>query len=397
MRSSRSPFAVFMSLVVLTTGCKKYSELSNMPKPAYIRVFNMITNNPNILQNGEINTFLTFLLDPVMDKSNVPQSSAVEGDFLTSRLLYTTSYPTDAANTVVGAGYVNYEYPGRAHALTAPPINGFDCSSWAQVPSGKHRIVFVSRPPSSIPFDSLTVAQRSQVIADTVIDFQAGEVYTLEAVLKDLTNYNYGVYVRKEEFTHRTYSTDSLYVGIYKVCANIPQGIANNGYSPVFSWFEDSLVIAASYYTFNYLTLQYDFVPGAEHDSVRMSGRFSDRPAYMTFPALPQAAFFDPQGVPAAYGGYGYNPSYGPSGTLPCIMMTVFPLFNQGPLNLYFWANSVNYSNWFIGNFETLPNLNLISAQGGKITVYPTLNIMEIVNDRVYITQVQNGFSKIVQ
>lgn len=362
MRGNRSLLLVFIALVMLATGCRKYNELSSLSSPAYIRVFNMITNTPTIFHNGESNTFLTFLMDPVMDKSNVPQSAPIVGDFLTTRQLFTTSYPTDAANTVVGTGYVNYEYPGREHVLMAPPLNGFECSSWAQITSGKHRIVFLSRPPSSVPFDSLTEVQRSQVIADTTIDFQAGELYTLEAILQDLATFTYAVYARKEDFVHKNYSEDSLYVGFYKVCATIPSG-PYNVYSPVFSWFYDSLALSANYFTWNYVLQKPDTVAGGGFRTDTISGRFTSQPKYMVFPAVPQSAFFDPVGQP---------------GTVPWINLSIAPFINLGGYGISF-------------------SLNQVSTVGSHIQIYPTVNIMEIVNDRVYRTQVLKVASKIPQ
>ena len=44
-------------------------------------------------------------------------------------------------------------------------------------------------------------------------------------------------------------------------------------------------------------------------------------------------------------------------------------------------------------NYE--PNLNLITNVGGVYNVYPTLNIMEMVYDRVYMMQIQNGFNQV--
>jgi hypothetical protein len=61
-----------------------------------------------------------------------------------------------------------------------------DLSAWAQVASGKHRVLFIARPQNYIDFSSLSDTIKRKIIIDTTIDLHQGEVYTMEAVLQDV-------------------------------------------------------------------------------------------------------------------------------------------------------------------------------------------------------------------
>src|ERR1700761_5305027 len=124
------------------TGCKKYALVPLVANPSYIRVFNNINNTVDVFNNQQVSPFLTFLMDPKTDASGVPNDAAIIGDYLGTRQLFSLSYPLNEANSsvstgTIGAGgqpssttvnLINYEYPGNAHVLTAPAINGFDLS-----------------------------------------------------------------------------------------------------------------------------------------------------------------------------------------------------------------------------------------------------------------------------
>ncbi len=133
------------------------------------------------------------LIDPEMDGQGLPNNAGIVGDFLATRQLFSLSYPINAANSDISGSVLsgrggasaslypsNFEYPGNAHVLTAPAINGFDLSAWAQIPSGKHRIMFIVRPQNNTPFKNLSALIRGNILIDTTVELAHGEVYTMQ-------------------------------------------------------------------------------------------------------------------------------------------------------------------------------------------------------------------------
>lgn len=91
-------------------------------------------------------------INPVVDASGMPVSAEIVGDFLDQRDAYAPPYPSHIGNST---SVNNPEYPGKENVLVGPILNGFDLSSWAQVPSGKVRIMFAYRPKNTVPFFQL--------------------------------------------------------------------------------------------------------------------------------------------------------------------------------------------------------------------------------------------------
>src|ERR1700744_29271 len=208
-------YILFLIGLFLLAGCNKYAEgpaTLGGGAPAYLRVFNVVPFALTPFNSAGATPFFTFLFDPQMDASGTPDGGLIVGDFLGQRQLYCTSYSINEGNSLNASldtavkSSINYEYPGEAHVLTAPPINGFDLSAWAQVPSGKHRVLFITRPQTDTAFAHLSQSIRKSIVIDTTIDLQAGEVYTLEAGARNLERNQYGVYMRQEEFIHETFS-----------------------------------------------------------------------------------------------------------------------------------------------------------------------------------------------
>ncbi len=392
-------------------GCKKYAELPKLSSPAYLRVFNSIATSPNVLHTGQVTPFLTFLMDPVLGKDGIPQNAAVIGDKLATRLLYTVSYPYDEANITPPPGTPNYEYPGRSHVLAAPAINGLDLSAWAQIPAGTHRVMFVVRPQLDTPFTALSENQRSDILIDTTLNFQQGEVYTVEAVLRNADLDTYGTYVRQEDFIHQSFSPDSIYLSLYNLSTPEPQN-ALSALSQYYNWIADTLTMSATYYAFDYTSGGFDTIPGAAKLNVQYGAHFSTQPNYFALPFLDSSYFYDPQhnigtydtqDPPACCG------EYAAGGTLPFLAIQV-PEYGGNNFSVAFGASPDNFNNLyppglqFSGNraysypfqaSEELPNLNLIIGAGATNSIYPTINILEVVDDRVYLMQIQKGLNQL--
>lgn len=197
----------------LLGGCVEVEYLE-IEKPAYLRVFNNLNYEVTLENRFENIPFLTMLIDPEFDENGIPVSAAIIGDFLDERERYAAPYPVHSSSSV---SKNNPEYPGKENVLVGPILNGFDLSSWAQIPEGEHRIVFYFRPISDVPFLSLDKKLRTQMVTDTVIYLKEKEVYTLHVLQKDYETKENGIILRQETF-HKIPLADSLvYINFYNM------------------------------------------------------------------------------------------------------------------------------------------------------------------------------------
>ncbi|SFC62701.1 hypothetical protein SAMN05421747_116125 [Parapedobacter composti] len=196
-------------------GCAKV-EYREIHEPAYLRVFNNLNYEVKLENRFEEQPFLTMLIDPEFDAEGVPIGGAIVGDHLDQRASYAPPFPTHSSTST---SYRNPEYPGKANVLVGPVLNGFDLSSWAQIPSGEHRILFVFRPISAEPFAALPARLRSQVFIDTVVSLAPGEVYTLHVLQKDFVTKQNGMILRQENFHKQPFADSLVYFNVYNMSA----------------------------------------------------------------------------------------------------------------------------------------------------------------------------------
>lgn len=201
-------------LVLAGAGCRK-TDFATINDPAYLRVFNCLETKLSLDNKDVPQSFLTMLIDPVLDKDGIATSAAITGDFLQTRDPWARPYP-DAANTTL----YQSEYPGTAKVMAAPILNGYDLSSWAQVPSGQHRIIFLSRPLNSIPFFSLDKGQRNYKLIDTSVSLASHEVYTMNVLEKDYRTRQTILYMRTESFHKQPLSDSLVYCNFYNLSSN---------------------------------------------------------------------------------------------------------------------------------------------------------------------------------
>lgn len=204
-------------IVLVMMGCSK-TQYNSIANPAYFRVFNSLNYTIDITIKDQPQPFLAMVVDPEFDASGVVTAGKVLGDFLDKRGAYAPAYPQNAGST----DYKNTEYPGHAKVLAGPVLNGINLSSWAQIPSGKHRLVFYSRPVNATPFFSLDARDRQKVIVDSMVDLTAGEIYTMEVLQKTTLArppIPIELYIRKEQFTKIPFSDTMLYVNFYNLSA----------------------------------------------------------------------------------------------------------------------------------------------------------------------------------
>ncbi|WP_123864601.1 hypothetical protein [Chitinophaga barathri] len=412
-------YSLLVLCAVMTAGCMKYEEAPLVESPSYIRVYNNLPQIGNALYAGQATPFLTLLVDPETDGQGVPSDAGIVGDFLATRQLFSLSYPINAANNDISGSVLNgrggstasllpsnYEYPGNAHVLTAPAINGFDLSAWAQIPSGKHRIMFIVRPQNNTPFKNLSALIRGNILIDTTVELARGEVYTLHAVARDLDEKKYGLYIRRESFVHETFDENKIYTGFVNLSGNMPKAIGA-GYGNVYP---DRPAIYCTYYMPSVVSNsngpQLNILKGYDKTYFTTLRQNMDTVIhYLELPMLPRDSFFlqnvikeyAPDG--AIVQGGPLNPSGRGIGTLPSFAFHFADAANPTRLTtLFSAANPRTFNNFDPVNSAATsftPNLNLIVNSNNVNRLYSTLNIMEIVYDRVYLMQVQRGFNTV--
>lgn len=206
-------FFYFLLFTLHFASCSKV-EYRSIADPAYIRVFNNLNYQQTLNNIEEPMPFLAMLIDPEFDANGLPVQAAITGDHLDLRKPYAGPF-----EPVQDGSFRNYEFPGKQDVLRAPVVNGFDLASWAQIPAGKHRVVFYTRPISATAFFNLEDRQRSRKLLDTTIDVSSGEVYTWHILQKDFTTKENKLYVRQETFQKQQLSDSLTYVNFYNLSA----------------------------------------------------------------------------------------------------------------------------------------------------------------------------------
>ncbi|SEL99489.1 hypothetical protein SAMN05216436_10197 [bacterium A37T11] len=205
-------------LLLLTTalmGCRKITH-TTMNAPAYLKVFNSLNYRQLLNAKDDTLSYLCMLVNPEFDANGMPVSAGIVGDFLDRRDTYAPPYPTHIG---VSTTVDNPEYPGKEVVLAGPVVNGFDLSSWAQVPSGTSRVVFLYRPKNEVPFFNLESRNKRSVLVDTTINLTAGEVYTMHVLMKDFKTREKGILLRRENFHKLSLSDSLVYVNFYNYSA----------------------------------------------------------------------------------------------------------------------------------------------------------------------------------
>ena len=388
---------------LMISACSKYTLRGDLKGAAYLRVFNDIPFTLDLTTKTDVVPFFTMLIDPIFDKNGVPTGGQVVGDYLGSRLRFDPSTAINEGNPLgtpldTSIRYnINYEYPGNAHVLAAPSMNGLDLSAWAQVSSGKHRVLFIVRPQNDIDFAQLSDTIRHSVIIDTTIDLQEGEVYTMETVLQDVDAVKYGLYLRQETFTHQNFDLSKNYVTFFNLSGK-NSSLSSNSISPTSQYFYDTMNVSYTYYD--------PTLPGGAAAIqgfqnvflMTMEGRMTASAPYLPLPVLPLSSFYDNQGVLKTYNEFGYTGET--NGTMPYFLFNFIGSGNNVPA-LYTGQGYTLLCQWDPITINTLPvyalqalgtgnaNLNMLVQVDGKTAVFPAIYIMELVFNQIYIMQIQ--------
>lgn len=392
---------VILSVAVFSS-CKKYAELTPVSKAAYLRVFNDLNYILGPANSSLPSTEITFLFDPVFDKAGLPVNASIVGDYISVRSLFSASFPANAGNIGVTR---QPEWPGALTVLTAPTINGFDLSSWAQVPSGKHRIMLMGRPQTDTAFVNLPASGRTTVIADTTVDLGAGEVYTLEAVLYDGASNSTGAYMRHESFPTAAFTTRNNYLSFYNLTA---RNLNPNNVTP-FPYDYQGFIIPISatpfyppldlYYTVftpvcgntsatGAIAYSCAFNPTAKQVYFRtLSSSFEEKAPFDSIPLPPLSQFLNPDGTFTAlknrpWVSIGLHEAQGTSGSINFGVDTTAWINNDPEYHL-----GVEFPSFILPQ-----GLTLATGNGSEISTYPTVNIVEIVNNTPFVMQMHRTF-----
>ncbi|MBC9913491.1 hypothetical protein [Chitinophaga varians] len=381
---------IIAGLVSALCSCAKI-EHKKIDDPAYLRVFNNLNYTVALENKDEEQPFLTMLIDPVTDASGMPTSAAIIGDFLDQRNSYAPPYPSHVGTSI---SFRNPEYPGKEDVLVGPVLNGFDLSSWAQIPSGQHRVMFMYRPVSGIPFFSLEDRLKKKVLLDTVLQLDSREVYTLHILQKNFRTRENGMLLRREIFHKLSLSDSLVYVNFYNMSAegyeeadkskkkrNADAGMLQYG-------IKDEANIWMSLYTADALTKP---VPGYNFrflTTLRRNNTSNAVSSYFSFPLFADNAA---DGIRTtawqrfSLMGPGLDPLSNPYND------------NDGEVVNGNYAVISCYGNGSRANFEryicSRPNMivNIHSGTNNPQS-FATVNTIEIVNGTAYLTTVQRKY-----
>lgn len=384
-----------LGFLFLASGCVKV-EYSNINQPAYLRVFNNINYIQSLGSKDNKVPYFCMLINPVVDANGMPTGAEIVGDFLDQREAYAPPYPSHIGTST---SVNNPEYPGKENVLVGPILNGFDLSSWAQVPSGKIRIMFAYRPKNTVPFFQLENHLKKDIMIDTTIELTHKEVYTLHLLQKDFVTKRTGILLRQENF-HKLQLSDSLaYVNFYNMSA---KGFweADASLKPE-NWMMRSFqggmkdemnVFLSLYETETNLDHNGPTVPGFKGKYLANVKLNTETPTVSPYASFPLWAGKTANGISTD-------------------IWQRFDFFVPGMdiTNNPFYAGSIsNGGNWvsvnclFNGqvrltsndNGTVLPNL-LVNIHSGKNNpaTFATVNTIEVVNGRVYLTTIQRKYA----
>ncbi|WP_293305757.1 hypothetical protein [Pedobacter sp. UBA5917] len=382
-------------LLLFNSGCVKV-EYSKIDDPAYLRVFNNLNYVQTLGSKDNKVPFFCMLINPVLDGNGTPTSAEIVGDFLDQRDAYAPPYPSHIGTST---SVNNPEYPGKENVLVGPILNGFDLSSWAQVPSGRVRIMFAYRPKNTMPFFQLENQLKKDILIDTTLNLTNKEVYTLHLLQKDFVTKRAGILLREEIFQKLPLSDSLTYVNFYNMSAKgyweADKSLKADDY--LMASFQGGMkdemnVFLSLYENQNILSNTEATVPGFKGKyiaNVKLNTATGMVNPYVSFPI---------------WAGKTAN-------GITTNMWQRFDFFVPGmdvTNNPFYPASTDNGGNWVSvnclqngkvrmvsnDNAAILPNL-LVNIHSGvnNPKTFATVNTIEVVNGRVYLTTIQRKYA----
>lgn len=399
---------LFAGLVlVISQSCQKidYQAIDN---PSYLRVFNSINVLADIANKGVNEPYLCMLIEPEFDANQVPVSAKIVGDHLRVRDKYAPPYPSALG---ASTSLENPEYPGKETVLVAPVINGFDLSSWAQVPSGKVRVAFYYRPRNEQSFFQLEERFKRNVLLDTILNLDPLGVYTLHLLEKDFKTKERGMLLREENFHKQPFSDTLVYANFYNYSSDgywqapISEKVVNVDYRErngnyFIQGLRDTMNVFMTLYSGPYnlsggvrqILVSNDYV-GRYMTTMHRTTSSSKVAPYTSFPLwanpmddrirtrmFQKFIFLSPGIVP-------YKDAY--FGALDQVV-------NGGNMALaYFFKNSYDYENIdFDLNRLARPNLIVTTHSGlNNPQSFATVNTLELINGEMYLMTIQRRYA----
>ena len=378
----------FMFACCLVSACRK-TEFADITSPAYLRVFNCLDYDLTLDNKDAPQAFLVMLIDPVLDADGIPQSATITGDFLDKRDTWARPYP-DAVNTTIW----QKEYPGTLKTLAGPILNGYDLSSWAQVPSGKHRVIFRTRPYSNVPYFSLEKNLRGTSIIDTTIDLQSHEVYTMHVLETKYLSNKAALYLRNETFVKLPLSDSLVYINFYNLSAE--NYFATTSAKPDPNLVPNRYIrdTAGIFYSLGRVKNNNQFLPFAGYENIPMGSMIRSHDPhvnpYYSFPLFADTSankiftgnmaqffkFFAPGLSPQTVQAYSGN-----------------GLFSAIGMGDYGWV--VGNANAPYGVKADLRTGLIISTHSGTNNPqsFATVNTLEFINNKFYLTTIQRKYA----
>ncbi|SMG07781.1 hypothetical protein [Sphingobacterium psychroaquaticum] len=376
-------------------GCTKV-EYTEIKEPAYLRVFNNLNYVQTLGSKDDKVPYFCMLINPTMDATGEITGAEVIGDFFDKRDAYAPPYPSHIGNST---SLDNPEYPGKRNVLVAPMLNGFDLSSWAQVPSGSLRIVFAYRPKNTVPFLQLESHLKKDILIDTVINLGSKEVYTLHLLQKDFVTKEHGLLLREENF-HKLPLSDSLvYVNFYNMSAKgfveADASLKDGDYrlrSFMGGIKEEMNIFLSLYEDQGVLSHMAPTVPGYKGKYMTRVVRNNSSSAVAPYVSFPLWASSKTNGIQTT-------------------MWQRFDFFVPGmdiTNNPIHSTTSNTEGNWAVVNCLLNGKVNLTSPDNGTMLpnmlvnvhsgihnprTFATVNTLEVVNGRIYMTTIQRKFA----
>lgn len=388
-------FYSMLLCLLFAFGCSKV-EYTKINEPAYLRVFNNLNYVQTLGGKDAKVPYFCMLINPVTDPSGKITGAEIIGDFLDKRDSYAPPYPSHVGSST---SVNNPEYPGKENVLVGPILNGFDLSSWAQVPSGKVRVVFAYRPKNNIPFLQLEDALKKDILVDTTLDLSHKEVYTLHLLQKDFITKESGVLLRQENFHKLSLSDSLVYVNFYNMSAkgfweaDASLKDQSSGLGTFKDGIKDNMNVYLSLYE-SEANLDYfgPTVPGFKGKylaNVKLNTSSNAVSPYVSFPLWASGKangittnvwqhfdFFVP-GMDVTNNPF--YPSAAETGSnwaaVNCVLNGKVPLTS-------------NVSNAYLPNL----NVNIHSGVNNPKT-FATVNTIEVVNGKVYLTTIQRKYA----
>jgi hypothetical protein len=251
--------------------------------------------------------------------------------------------------------------------------------------------MLMGRPEADTPYTRLPASSRGNIIADTTVTFTAGEVYTMEAVVFDFATNHTGAYLRDENFTKTSFSTLENYLSFYCLTANnMSPAMGVGAFSPPLSLYYTLWYPLCANSGYNTGIAKYSCVwptPAVSHIYFRgISNSFATIAPYDSLPMPPLSDFLNPDSsfVDSNYRPFPQIDIVDGRNGYSTMVIGVSP--DRGG---YIYANQYN-SNYPIFTFPQ--GLAIATSNSQQIQVYPSVNVMELINGTAYLMQLHRTF-----